>query len=50
MPYVDPTARAGNDLLRDIAPIVNSGVLLTLGLAGLLVRRNPHRYFLAGAW
>ena len=46
VPYVDPGSRAGNDLLRTPYLVLNSGVVLLLGFAGLLDRRNPHRRFL----
>ena len=45
--YVDPASRAGNDLLRASFLVVNSGVVLFLGLVGLMLPRNPHRLFLA---
>ena len=42
VPYVDPRSRAGNDL-HHASPflILNSGVVLVLGLAGLLHRAQP---------
>jgi arabinofuranan 3-O-arabinosyltransferase len=46
VPYSDTGSRAGNDLLRTSWIAINSGVLLLLGLAGLLDRRTPHRFFL----
>ncbi|GAA2117695.1 alpha-(1-_3)-arabinofuranosyltransferase domain-containing protein [Nocardioides bigeumensis] len=45
--YVDGTQRAGNDLLRQSVLVVNSGVLLLLGLAGLMAARTRERAFLA---
>ena len=39
-------SRAGNDLIRQSYLVLNSGVVLLLGLVGLLRRRNPHRLFL----
>ena len=45
--YVDRASRAGNDLIRQSFVLVNSGVVLLLGLSGLLLRRNPHRLFLS---
>ncbi|MCW2764902.1 MAG: aftD [Nocardioides sp.] len=47
VPYVDAGSRAGNDLLVTWYLCLNSGVVLLLGFAGLLDRRNPHRQFLA---
>lgn len=47
VPYVDAGSRAGNDLLTTWYLCLNSGVVLLLGFAGLLDRRNPHRQFLA---
>jgi arabinofuranan 3-O-arabinosyltransferase len=46
VPYVDSGSRAGNDLLRTPYLMLNSGVVLLLGFAGLIDRRNPHRRFL----
>ncbi|MFL6135876.1 MAG: alpha-(1-_3)-arabinofuranosyltransferase, partial [Nocardioidaceae bacterium] len=47
VPYVDLQSRAGNDLLRLSYLVLDSGVVLFLGLVGLLQRANPHRLFLA---
>ena len=47
VPYVDLSARAGNDLIRQFFLPINSAVVLFLGLAGMLQRSNPHRLFLA---
>ena len=47
VPYLDSASRAGNDLLRQPALIVQSGFLLLLGLTGIAQRGNPHRTFLA---
>ena len=47
VPYLDPTSRAGNDLLTTPYLVLNSGVVLLLGCAGLIDRRTPHRRFLA---
>jgi arabinofuranan 3-O-arabinosyltransferase len=47
VPYIDSRARAGNDLVTTSYLVLNSGVLLLLGFAGLADRRNPHRAFLA---
>lgn len=44
--YVSSTSRAGNDLLRDPILILNSAVVVVLGLLGMLHRRNPERLFL----
>ena len=46
VPYLAPDVRAGNDLLRLSYLVLNSAVVLLLGFAGLLDRRNPHRAFL----
>ncbi len=46
VPYVDPTRRAGHDLISDGYLALNSGVVLLVGFVGLLDRRNPHRLFL----
>jgi arabinofuranan 3-O-arabinosyltransferase len=45
--YVDDTSRAGNDLLRQSVLVIDSGVLLLLGLAGLMAARTRERVFLA---
>ncbi|SDS22768.1 arabinofuranan 3-O-arabinosyltransferase [Nocardioides scoriae] len=47
VPYLSLESRAGNDLVSQGYLALNSGVLLALGLAGLLVRRHPHRLFLS---
>ena len=47
IPYVSPDSRAGNDLVTAGYLVVNSGLLLLAGFAGLIDRRNPHRAFLA---
>jgi arabinofuranan 3-O-arabinosyltransferase len=44
--YIDTDSRAGNDLIRSPVLIINSGVVLFLGLVGLLWRGNPQRLFL----
>ncbi len=46
VPYIDPTNRAGNDLLRNFYLPIDSGVVLFLGCAGILLRGNKHRLFL----
>lgn len=46
VPYVDSSSRAGNDLIREFHLVLNSGVLLVVGLVGMMLRRNPHRLFL----
>ena len=46
VPYVDPTWQAGNDLITTGYVALNSGALLLVGVAGLTIRRNPHRLFL----
>ncbi|MCW2795399.1 alpha-(1-_3)-arabinofuranosyltransferase [Nocardioides sp.] len=45
--YVDSGARAGRDLISTPYLVLNSGVVLLAGFAGLLDRRNPHRLFLS---
>ena len=47
VPYIDTGSRAGNDLIRLPVLAMESGLVLLLGLAGLTLRRNPHRLFLA---
>jgi len=46
VPFVDSASRAGNDLIRQPYLVMNSVVLLMLGLIGLTLRRNSHRGFL----
>jgi len=46
VPYLDAASRAGNDLITTPYLVLNSGVLLMVGLAGLLDRRTPERAFL----
>ncbi len=46
IPYVEPRWRAGNDLISDAAPILNSTLVIALGVAGVVRRDNPHRTFL----
>lgn len=46
VPYVDPSSRAGNDLITTSYLVLNSAVVLLLGVAGLAHRRTPHRAFL----
>ncbi|MFW6774676.1 alpha-(1-_3)-arabinofuranosyltransferase domain-containing protein [Nocardioides sp. CPCC 205120] len=48
VPYLDARSRAGNDLVTTSYLVLNSGVVLLVGAAGLLDRRTPHRTFLAG--
>lgn len=45
--YIDTTSRAGRDLLSTSYLALDAGVLLLLGAAGLMLRSNPHRAFLA---
>ncbi|NPD06386.1 DUF3367 domain-containing protein [Nocardioides sp. zg-1308] len=47
VPYVDSTWRAGNDLVSTGYVALNGAVLVVLGLAGIALRGNPHRQFLA---
>ena len=44
--YVDPQSFAGGELLTEYHYILNSATLMVCGLAGLTLRRNPHRRFL----
>ncbi|MFC7497476.1 MULTISPECIES: alpha-(1-_3)-arabinofuranosyltransferase domain-containing protein [unclassified Nocardioides] len=46
VPYVDATWQAGNDLITTGYVAINSAALLLFGVAGLTMRRNPHRQFL----
>lgn len=47
IPYVESRWRAGNDLITIPILILNSTVLVVLGLVGIARRDNPHRTFLA---
>ena len=47
VPYIDASSRAGNDLITTPHLILNSGVVLMVGVAGLADRRTPERAFLA---
>jgi arabinofuranan 3-O-arabinosyltransferase len=44
--YVDPQSPAGLDLLTEPHLILNSGIVLGMGLAGITLRRAAHRRFL----
>lgn len=44
--YIEPGWQAGNDLLTTGYLVLNSGVVLALGLVGLARPDNPHRQFL----
>ncbi|WP_165356866.1 alpha-(1-_3)-arabinofuranosyltransferase domain-containing protein [Nocardioides zhouii] len=46
VPYIDARWQAGRDLISVPTLILNSGILLMLGIAGMAHRRNPHRVFL----
>ena len=46
IPYLESRWRSGNDLITIPILIVNSTVLVGLGLAGIARRDNPHRAFL----
>lgn len=46
VPYVDPTAVGGSQLVRVPIIIVNSALVMILGLVGLVRRDIPHRAFL----
>ncbi len=47
IPYVDPDWVAGHDLVTASFLVLNSTVVLVLGVAGVARRDNPHRRFLA---
>jgi arabinofuranan 3-O-arabinosyltransferase len=47
VPYIDPRWLAGRDLITVPSLVLNSGVVLMLGIVGVAHRRNPHRAFLA---
>lgn len=44
--YIDPDSRAGRDLITSVYLPLNSAIVLAAGVAGLALRRNPHRLFL----
>lgn len=44
--YLDPDSRAGRDLITSLYLPLNSALVLAAGVAGLALRRNPHRLFL----
>ena len=46
VPFVDEGSRAGSDLIRQPYLVMNSVVLLMLGVIGLTLPRNRHRGFL----
>ncbi|WP_051552218.1 alpha-(1-_3)-arabinofuranosyltransferase [Nocardioides sp. URHA0020] len=46
VPYVEPTWQAGNDIVSTSYIVLNSVVLLVLGIVGMTLRRNPHRQWL----
>ena len=46
VPYLDPGSRSGWELLTTSALVLNGGILLVVGLAGLLHPGTPHRRFL----
>lgn len=46
VPYIDPEWRGGHEMVTRSYLALNSGVLLMLGMAGILMPRNPHRQFL----
>lgn len=47
VPYIDNRWRAGTELITQGHLILNSGVVIMLGLLGMMMRRNEHRAFLA---
>ncbi|MXG88535.1 alpha-(1-_3)-arabinofuranosyltransferase domain-containing protein [Nocardioides flavescens] len=46
VPYVDASSRAGNDLITTPYLVLDSAVVLAVGVIGLLDRRTPQRAFL----
>ena len=46
VPYIDSSWQAGNFLITTAYVALNTGALLAFGVAGLSMRRNPHRQFL----
>jgi arabinofuranan 3-O-arabinosyltransferase len=46
VPYIDPRWQAGRDLITVPSLVLNSGVVLMIGIVGLMHRRNAHRPFL----
>jgi arabinofuranan 3-O-arabinosyltransferase len=46
IPYISPYTDAGRDLIATPIVILNSGIVLLLGVAGLTARHLPHRMFL----
>ena len=46
VPYVDADSRAGNDLITTPYLVLNSGVVLMVGFAGILHRQTKERAFL----
>ncbi|QYJ04790.1 DUF3367 domain-containing protein [Nocardioides panacisoli] len=49
VPYIDPGSRAGHDLITTSLLALDSGVLLMLGIAGMLLPSTRHRAFLAAS-
>ncbi|GAB2758767.1 alpha-(1-_3)-arabinofuranosyltransferase [Nocardioides salsibiostraticola] len=47
VPYIDGQVRAGRELLESPVAIINSGVVLFLGILGLFAARTQHRRFLS---
>ncbi len=47
VPYVDPGWGAGTSLVSQGYLVLNSGIVLVVGLAGIATRATPHRRFLA---
>ena len=46
VPYLDTGWRGGQELLTSFGTQLNTGLVVLLGLAGIVVRGNPHRRFL----
>ncbi len=47
VPYLDAGWRGGHELLTSFGTQLNTGLVVLLGLAGIALRDNPHRRFLA---
>lgn len=44
--YIDQALQAGNQLVTQYYLVLNSGIVLLVGLVGIMLRGNPHRRFL----
>jgi arabinofuranan 3-O-arabinosyltransferase len=47
VPYIDTTWQGGFETLSTGYLALHSGILLMLGVAGMMLRGNPHRHFLS---